>query len=203
MPHHRLRPPVPEQLPHRSRLRLVAAQQPSHSAANVECVQARPKQHDGRRRDNKRGQRTQCHGGNASVGERREEIHREQRHRRDRKCHRRRRKHHGPPRGDHRLDERLIPISTLGELIAITADDQQRVIDGQCQPQGSGQVQGENRHIGGHRDQTQHRQGSDDSQPTDDDRQRRRQQAPEHPQKHRKTHRYRDRFHLEHIPLGL
>ena len=91
------------------------------------------------------------------VGERLQEVHREKHHRDHRQRDRHRREQHGPPRGRHGADQRAVAVGAVGEFVAVPADDQQRVVDGQRQAHRDGQVQREDRHVGDQRDSPQHR----------------------------------------------
>jgi len=62
----------------------------------------------------------------------------------------------GAARGRHGAAQRAVAVGTVGDLVAVSADDQQRVVDGQGQTHRDGQVHREDRHVGDQGDGPQH-----------------------------------------------
>ena len=139
------------------RHRLGPTEQPADQPAHVQRVEPVAEQHDRRGRHHDRGDGRERHHGDARIGERLQEVHREQHHRDHRQRDRHRREQHRPARGGHRADQRLVALRPGGQLVAVPADDQQRVVDGERQTHGDGQVQREDRHVGDEGDRAQHR----------------------------------------------
>ena len=183
--------------------RLRAAEHAARQPAHVQRIQPVPEQHDGRGRDHDRRDRGERDGGDSRVAERLQEVHREQDHRGHRQRDRRRREQHRAARGGHGADERVVAGCAGGHLVAEPADDEQRVVDRQGQAQRGGEVEREDRHVGGERDQPQHRERAQDRHPADGDRQRGGEQAAEHPDQHQEAERNGDRLHQQHVVLRL
>ncbi len=200
---HELRRPVPEQLLHRLAHRIRATEHPPSQPAHVQRVQPRPEQHDRRRCHHDRRHRDERHGGHAGVSEGLQEVHREQHHYRHRQRDGGRREQHGAARGGHGPDQRLVSTAAIGQLVAIAADDQQCVVDGQGQTQRAAEVQRICRDVGGEADQPQHRHRSDDGQPAQHDGQGGGQQPTENPNQHQKAQRNREGLHQQQVALVL
>ena len=100
--------------------------QPTH----VQRVQPVAEQRDGRRRHHNRGDGRERHHRDAGVGERLQEVHRKQHHRRPSTAR------PSSPRTARSgrqsaivRDQRLVAVRTVGQLVAEPADDQQGVVD--------------------------------------------------------------------------
>ena len=202
-PHHELARPVPEQLLDRLVHGFGAAQHPPQQPTHIERVEPRTQQHDrGRCQHNRRG-RDEGHRGDPGIGERPQKVHREQSRGRHRQCHGDGGEQHGTTGCCHGADQCLISVTALGQLVAIAAEDQQRVVDGQRHGQRDAQVERKDRHVGGERDEPQHRHGADDAQRPDGHRQRRGQQPTEHPDQHQEGERDRHGLHQHKVFLVL
>ena len=105
---------------------------------------------DGQQRgyDDERGQRGYRHDTDPGVGERAQEEGREEQERRQRRDDCGRREGDGAARGRHRRTQRVADLVSGGEPFTEAADDQQPVVDAEAEPQGGGEVDGEDRHIG-------------------------------------------------------
>ena len=179
------------------------AENPPSQPPRVQRIEPVAEQRDRRRCHHDRGDGRERHHRDARVGERLQEVHREQHHRDHRQRDRHRREQHGPARGRHGADQRAVAVGAVGEFVAVSADDQQRVVDGQRQAHRDGQVQREDRHVGDQRDGPQHRHRTQDREAADGQRQRRGDQAAEHPDQHDEAERNRDGFHCQQVFLAL
>ena len=124
-------------------------------------------------------------------------------HRDHRQRDRQRREEHGPSSGRHGADQRLVALRSGGQFVPIPADDQQRVVDGQRETQGDAQIEREYRYVGDVGDRVQHRHRTQDRKGADGQRQRRCQQATEHPHQHKEAERNRDGFHEQQVFFAL
>ena len=203
MAHHELGRAVKEHLLDRASDRLRPSQQPTAQSAHVQRVQSVPEQHDRRRRHHDRGNSRERHHSDAGVGERLQEVHREQHHRHHRQRDRHRREQHRPPGRGHRANQRLVPIHAVGEFVTEPADDQQRVVDRHRQTQCDSEVQRVDRHVGCVCDRAQHRHRTQDREPTHGQWQHRGHEAAEHPDEHHEAQRDRDGFHKQQIFFAL
>ncbi len=91
----------------------------------------------------------------------------------------------------------------LGQIGPESANDQQRVVDGQRQPHRDGEVEREDRHFGEEGDRAQHRHRPQGRETTDGQMQGGRQQAAEHPHQHDEAQRNGDRFHEQQVAFAL
>ena len=151
-------------------LRVGAAENAAGESADVEGIEAVAEQHEGGGCHHDRRGGGEGHGRDAGVGERLEKVHGEK----DQYGHRQRDgrggEHHGAARGHHHPGEGLLAARALGQLVAEPADHQQRVVDGQRQTHGGGEVEREDRHVGGEGDESQDGEGAQDRHDADGDR---------------------------------
>ena len=201
--HNATRGAVPESSLDGHGLRFGAAEHAAGEPAHVERVQAITEQNQrgGCHHDcGDRGEGDRC---DAGVGERLQEVHREQHQDRHRQRDRRRGERYGAAGRRHRSHQRVVAARAVGQLVAEPADHQQRVVDRQRQTHRGGEVEGEDRHVGGKRDQPQNRESAEDRHHTDGHRQRGGHQAAERPDQHEKTQRDRQRLHQQQVTLRL
>ena len=199
--HDECRRPVPELRLDRTANGVGPVQQAPRQPSDIQGVQPVTQQHDGRRRDDNRRQRGERDGGDTGVGERLQDVHREQDHRRHRQRHRRRRDQHRAPRRRHRADQGGVRVGALGQFVAIAADDQQRVVDRQGEAHRGAEVGCEVRHIGTKGDEAQDGHRAQDRHQPNGNRECGRQQAAEHPDQHEEAQRNGDRLHQQQIAL--
>ncbi len=201
--HNATRGAVPESSLDGPGLRFGAAEYAADEPAHVERVQAIAEQNQCRGRHDDRSSRREGDGRDARVGERLQEVHREQHKNRHRKGDRRGREHHGAARRHHRPHQGFVAARPFGQLVAEPADHQQGVVDRQGKAHRGGEVEGEDRHVGDKRDQSQHSESAEDCDDADADRQRCGHQAAERPDEHQKTQRDRQRLHHQQVALRL
>ncbi len=196
-------PPVPEQLLDGLRDRFWSAEQAPREPTNVQRIQPVPEQNERGRRHDDRGGRGERDSGDTRVGERLQKVHREQHHDRHRQRDRGRGEQHGAARRRHGSNDRVLTARTVGQLVAVPADHQQRVVDRQGQAHGGGQVERKDGDVGGEGDRPQYRKGAQNRHAADRHRQRRGQQATEHPDQHQEAQRNCDRLHQQQVVLRL
>ena len=114
----------------------------------------------------------ECDGGDPGVGERLQEVHGEQHQHHHRQRHGGGGEHDGSPGRQHHSRQGDVSARAVGQLVAIPADHQQRVVDRQRQAHRRCEVEREDRHVGGEGDDAQHRERAQDRHATDGDRQR-------------------------------
>ena len=147
MPHHRFRPAVEGLLLDGASGRFRPVQNPTDQSANVHGLQPIADQNECRGRDEQCGECREADGGDTRVGERLEERHGEDGHHGHRQGHDRGREHDGTPCCRHGGNHCGVAPGAVRKLVAVSADDQQRVVDGERQTHCCAEVQREDRHV--------------------------------------------------------
>lgn len=124
----------------------------------------------------------------AGIGERAEEVLREDEKGGERDRDRARREHDRTSGGVHRRPDRVGHARPEGELFPEAADHQQRVVDAESEPEGSGQVDREDRHVGDAAEESEFREGPGDRHRADGERQQGRDHSPEHDEQEQERH---------------
>ena len=198
-----LRRSVPEPLLDGDWFRLGATEHSADKSAHVERIEAVAEQDQSGGCDHDRSGRGEADRRDAGVSERLQEVHREKHHHGHRQRNRCGRERHGATRRHHRPDQGVVAARAFSQLVAEPADHQQRVVDSQRQAQRGGEVEREDRHVGGKRDPPQHRECAEDRHHADSYRQRGGHQSAERPDQHEKTQRDRQRLHHHQVALRL
>ena len=151
--------PVPEAVPARRRL---------NSAALVD-----PGSEDGQDRGehDHRGDRGEDHDGHTGVGERPDVRHGEQQEGGERDGDGGPAERHGAACGLHRAGQRDVHRLACGQLLPVPGDDEEAVVDAEPQPQGGGDVEGEDRHVGHAGEEREDEEGAEHGHDADRQRQ--------------------------------
>ena len=175
----------------------------TQQAPDIQRVDPVAEHHDRGRSHHDRRQRGERDGRDPGVGERLQEVHREEHHHRHRQRDGGRGEQHRAAGRGHGPRQRLLAPGAGRELVAVAADHQQGVVDRQRQTHRGGQVQREDRDVGEERGHPQHGEGSEDGHHADRERQRGGEQAAEHPDEYQEAERDDDRLHQQQVVLRL
>ena len=154
-----------------------------------------------RRQGDDRRHHRQQHDGDAGVGERPQEVLREDEQRRER---------HGDGEGADgdrpacRLDrphDRLLDGAPVAQLLPVAGDDEQAVVDGEAEPERGGQVDGVDRDVGQRAHDVQRQERAEHGEHADEQRQRRGEETAEH--EHEQQQRDRDGDALRSAEVAL
>ncbi len=153
--------------------------------------------------DDKRDPGGEQGDGDAGIREGAKEVHGEGEQRAEGDGDRHRGIGNGPPGGVQcRAQGRLDVVPGL-QLLAEAVDDEQRIVDAQAQPQGRGEVEREDAHVGDRGEHAQHGQGADHGIDADEHRQQpghdRAEDGDEQQQGHRDGQGFGDREVLLHL----
>src|SRR6202011_393297 len=166
-------PAVPEQLLDAFSDRFWSAEQAPREPPNIQRIQPVPEQNERGGCHYDGGGRGERDSGDTRVRERLQKVHREQHHDYYRQRDRGRGEQHGATRRRHGSNDRVLTAGAVGQLIAVPADHQQRVVDRQGQAHGGGQVERKDGDVGGEGDRPQYRKRTHNRHAADRHRQRR------------------------------
>ena len=136
----------------------------------------------------------QQHDGDPGVGERPQEVEREDEERTERHGDGQRADQHGASGGLDGADHGVVHRASGAQLLPVAGHDEQAVVDGQAEAESGGQVDGVDRHVGDRPDDEQGEERAQHGDDADEQRQRRGDQSAEHEQQQHQ--RDRDGDHL-------
>ena len=170
------------------------ADRPSSAPARTAPDCARPSVAEQRGQHHDRADGRDGDDGDAGVGERPQEVQREDQQRGQRDGDGQRALNSdGAARGLHRRARRRPRrVVAAAQLLAEAGHDEQAVVDGQAEAHGGGEVEREDRHVGDEREHPQHEERADDGEHADGQRERCGDDAAEHEDEQQQRDRERD-----------
>ena len=96
-------------------------------------------------------------------------------------------KHDAAPGGGDGAHDGVVRVVAACAFLPVPGQDEQAVVDGQAEPHGRRQVEGEHRHVGDAGQQLQHGEGADDGEDPAEDGHEGGDDAAEHEQQHERA----------------